>query len=284
MVDELEAAAAEFGTAALQAAALGARGALETARGHHAVADRPLRRAIQLWQKAECPYDVAKTRALLGNVYRAQGDDDAATMELRAAKAAFEHLGARLDAQRLQDALGPEAAVETTPAAGVEITRTFMLTDIVGSTSLIEAIGDAAWTDLTRWHDETLRVLFARYRGEEIDHAGDGFFVAFESPAQAVDCAIAIQRALADHRRRHGFAPRLRIGVHHTHARRRGITYRGRGVHVAARIAALAGDGEIVASAETAVQVPPQVVRSPVRSVTLRGLSDMVDIVTIEWR
>ena len=89
-----------------------------------------------------------------------------------------------------------------------------MFTDIVGSTALVEAIGDEAWHDLLRWHDEALRRCFASNDGEEVDHTGDGFFVAFPDARTALACAIAIQRTLADHRRAHGFAPQVRIGVH----------------------------------------------------------------------
>ena len=87
----------------------------------------------------------------------------------------------------------------------------FMFTDIVGSTSLLEAMGDEAWQSLLSWHDKTLRALFAANRGEEVTATGDGFFVAFESPDDALACAAAIQRGLADHlragsRRRSGSA------------------------------------------------------------------------------
>ncbi len=67
---------------------------------------------------------------------------------------------------------------------------------------------------LLRWHDETLRSLFAAHKGEEVVATGDGFFVGFDSPEAALACAVAIQRGLAEHRRAHGFAPKVRIGVH----------------------------------------------------------------------
>ena len=89
-----------------------------------------------------------------------------------------------------------------------------MFTDIVGSTSLLEAMGDEAWQSLLSWHDKTLRALFAANRGEEVTATGDGFFVAFESPDDALACAAVIQRGLADHRANAGFAPQVRIGLH----------------------------------------------------------------------
>ncbi len=94
------------------------------------------------------------------------------------------------------------------------IMATFMFTDIVNSTNLIEAIGDEAWESVLRWHNEALRGLFNAHRGDEIDNPGDGFFVSFESPDAALACAVAIQRKLTEHRQTAGFAPQIRIGVH----------------------------------------------------------------------
>ena len=159
-----------------------------------------------------------------------------------------------------------------------------MFTDIVRSTSLVEAIGDEAWVQLVRWHDETLRSLFAEHGGEEIDHAGDGFFVAFADPAAAVDCAVAIQRRLFEHRGTHGFAPQVRIGLHKTEAARRGGAYRGRGVHEAARISALAEGGEILASAQTLADAGVRFPTSAGRAVELKGIAEPVELSTIDWR
>jgi class 3 adenylate cyclase len=162
------------------------------------------------------------------------------------------------------------------------VQRTFMFTDIVGSTSLLGAIGDDAWQSLLSWHDQTLRALFAANRGEEITAIGDGFFVAFESPDDALACAAAIQRTLAEHRTSAGFAPQVRIGVHASDATQVGKNFTGKGVHEAARIGQLAEGGEIVASAATA-----EGGRFPVsepRSVTVKGIADPIDVVTVDWR
>ena len=94
------------------------------------------------------------------------------------------------------------------------VVKTFMFTDIVGSTNLLELLGDDAWQDLLRWHDDTLRGLFASFEGEEVVATGDGFFVGFDTPDAALACAVAIQRNLLEHRQKHGFAPQVRIGVH----------------------------------------------------------------------
>jgi class 3 adenylate cyclase len=148
---------------------------------------------------------------------------------------------------------------------------------------LIEVIGDEAWNDLRRWHNEVLRSSFHDHDGEEIDHAGDGFFVAFPDAARGVACAVRIQRRLAEHRRTHGFAPQVRMGLHATTATRDESGYTGLGVHTASRIGSMAGAGEILASAETLVGVA-DAQASDRRSVTLKGIVEAVDVVSIDWR
>ena len=109
------------------------------------------------------------------------------------------------------------------------VEKTFMFTDIESSTNLVEVLGDDAWQGVLRWHDETLRSLFADHRGEEVVATGDGFFVGFDSPDDALACAIAIQRRLSEHRRVNGFAPKVRIGVHASGATQVGRNFSGKG-------------------------------------------------------
>ena len=162
------------------------------------------------------------------------------------------------------------------------VEKTFMFTDIEKSTNLVEALGDEAWQGLLRWHDETLRSLFAEHKGDEVVATGDGFFVGFDSPEEALACAVAIQRRLDEHRRLHGFAPKVRIGVHATGATQLGRNFSGKGVHEASRIAGLAEGSEIMSSKETAAGSRFPV--SEARTVTLRGTSEAIDVVTVEWR
>ena len=162
------------------------------------------------------------------------------------------------------------------------VEKTFMFTDIEGSTNLVEALGDEAWQGVLRWHDDTLRSLFAEHKGEEVVATGDGFFVGFDSPDEALACAITIQRRLDEHRRQHGFAPKVRIGVHAAGATQVGRNFTGKGVHEAARIAALAGGNEIVSSQTTAAGSRFTVSES--RTVTLRGTSEPVEVVSVDWR
>jgi hypothetical protein len=167
----------------------------------------------------------------LADAYRAAGNEGRAALEYRAALATFDRLGATLDARLATEALGQAAAPRPAPK---QVNRTFMFTDIVRSTNLVEALGDEAWGHLIRWHDEQLRSQFAAHRGEVVKAIGDGFFVAFQSASEAVECAVAIQRALQEHRRAHGFAPQVRIGVHAASATHERLDYRGKGVNAAA--------------------------------------------------
>jgi class 3 adenylate cyclase len=133
-----------------------------------------------------------------------------------------------------------------------------------------------------RWHDQTLRKLIADNGGEQINHVGDGVFAGFERPEQAIECAVQIQRTLAEHRRNHGFAPQVRIGLHRATATRVGFDYHGKGVHQAARIAAAAEGGEILASLETAQ--PSMYGVSEPRTVTLKGVPEPMQLVSVSWR
>jgi adenylate cyclase len=95
-------------------------------------------------------------------------------------------------------------------------------------------------------------------------------------------CAVAVQRALTQHRRAHGFAPQVRIGVHAGEATRRGRDFGGGQVHAAARIAALAEGGEILVSEETVVDGGFQV--RDLRDVILKGIPGPIRVGTLEWR
>jgi class 3 adenylate cyclase len=281
---ELEDIATAYDTRALHAYAAYSRGVLQLAKGKAAEARSSLRESARHWQEIESPYEMARARLLLSTAYHAMGDLEDAQLELQAARSVFDRLGALPDLRRADEQLKETGTVGRGTAAGKQASRTFIFTDVVKSTPLIEAIGDAAWSDVVRWHDQTLRSLFAQHSGEVVDHAGDGFFVAFEDAGAAVDCAVAIQRALADHRRTQGFAPQVRIGLHASQVVRESGKYKGKGVHEAARIGALAEGGEIVVSSETLAGGPKRYAVGNQRTVTLKGLSQPVIVYSLDWR
>jgi class 3 adenylate cyclase len=281
--DELESIAATYDTPTLQAAAATARGSVLLAMGDAKAAARVLRAAVKRWQEIDAPYESAQARVLLARAVGMQGDQEGASLEFAAARGAFERLGASPDVSSI-DAHLLEREADRGSALSSRATKTFLFTDIVKSTNLIEAIGDDAWLDLLRWHDQALRSLFAEHRGVEMDHAGDGFFVAFDEPGAAIRCAVAIQSKLAEHRRMHGFAPQVRVGVHATSATKAGGAYRGKGVHEAARIGSAAEAGEILASRSTLEAIAGRFAASPPRTVQLKGISQPVEVVAIDWR
>lgn len=184
--------------------------------------------------------------------------------------------------EEVDDVLPLQTALSAGPGSR-RLERTFMFTDIARSTALVEALGDEAWEAVIRWHDRTLRALFAAHRGEEIHHTGDGFFVAFPDPGSAIDCAVGIQRQLSEHRKSQGFAPEVRIGLHASAATwlEEG-DFRGKGVHEAARIAALADGGQVIASRETTEGTHYPL--SDPREENLKGLSEPIEVVLVEWQ
>jgi class 3 adenylate cyclase len=258
-----------------------ASGRLRLAEGDPQEAIELLRQAACLWRdEVQAPHEAARSQYALAEAELAAGDQAAAGIDARAALAVFERLGARGDEeaaraflQRLQPRSGPSRRVQ----------KTFLFTDLVQSTQLVEAIGDEAWHRLLSWHDAKLRSLFATHGGQEVDHAGDGFFVTFEAADSAVTCAMAIQQTLAEHREQAGFAPELRIGLHTAEATSAADSYRGRGVHIAARIAAAAAASEILASREAAEALTDD---SRVRerdALDLKGVANPVTVVAIDW-
>jgi class 3 adenylate cyclase len=277
-VEELAAIVVGYPSPALEAGRQVALGRVLLAEGDAPGAAHELRAAIKGWRDVGAPYEVARSRAVLARALRAVQEEDA-DLELRAALDEFRRLGARIDVEaaerELQDA-------EDRRNGPLTARKTFMFTDIVGSTNLAEALGDQAWERLLRWHDDMLRKLVAGGGGEIVNSTGDGFFLAFESARSGIDCAVAIQRALLDHRESTGFAIPVRIGLHTSEANRRGTDYSGKGIHVAARVAALARGGEILATAETLAEAG-DVTTLDARSATVKGVTASVSLAAIAW-
>jgi pimeloyl-ACP methyl ester carboxylesterase len=120
---------------------------------------------------------------------------------------------------------------------------TVLFTDIVGSTTQAAKLGDAAWRALLDRHDHTLREQVGLFGGKVADHSGDGSLSTFDNPRRAIDCALALQKALAD------IGVDIRAGVHFGEVEKRadgGVG--GVNVHVGARVMACAGTGEVVVS------------------------------------
>jgi len=117
-----------------------------------------------------------------------------------------------------------------------------VFTDIVGSTERAAGLGDKAWRDLLAEHNALVRRELARFRGEERDTAGDGFFATFDGPARAIRCAQAIAGGV----RRLGLE--VRVGIHAGECERVDGKLGGITVPTGARIVAMAGPGEVLVS------------------------------------
>jgi pimeloyl-ACP methyl ester carboxylesterase len=132
------------------------------------------------------------------------------------------------------------------PALTDRVLATVLFTDLVGSTEKAVALGDASWATLLASHNDAVRRELARFGGEEIDTAGDGFLALFDGPARAIRAGLAIRDSLAQ------LGLDVRAGVHTGEVERpRGGKPRGIAVHVGARIMSLAGAGEVTVSATT---------------------------------
>lgn len=128
------------------------------------------------------------------------------------------------------------------PAEPDRVLATVLFTDIVGSTEHAQALGDRSWRDLLERHHAVVRNELTRFRGREIDTAGDGFFAAFDGPARAIRCALAIRGAASE------LGLELRAGLHTGECELLGEKIAGIAVHTGARVAARAGPNEVLVS------------------------------------
>ena len=129
------------------------------------------------------------------------------------------------------------------PRENERVIATLLMTDIVDSTRHANRIGDQAWKQVLADHNRLVRFQLERFRGTEIATTGDGFLASFPSAAGALRCALAIRDAVK------AAGIEVRIGVHTGEIERQGTGVGGVAVHAAARIMALAGASEVLASA-----------------------------------
>jgi class 3 adenylate cyclase/pimeloyl-ACP methyl ester carboxylesterase len=122
------------------------------------------------------------------------------------------------------------------------VLATILFTDIVGSTERAASLGDRAWRELLATHRAQVRRDLGRFRGVELDTAGDGFFASFDGPARGIACARAIVTAANDQ------GIQVRAGLHTGECEREAAKLTGIAVHTGARIAALAQPGEVLVS------------------------------------
>jgi class 3 adenylate cyclase len=134
------------------------------------------------------------------------------------------------------------ASLRTEEAQFDRVLATVLFTDIVGSTTTAAAIGDSAWSELLERHHAMIRALLGRYRGNEVDTAGDGFFATFDGPARAVRCAQAIVEAV------HALGIEVRAGVHTGEVETIDGKVGGLAANIGARVSALARPSQVLVS------------------------------------
>lgn len=122
------------------------------------------------------------------------------------------------------------------------VLATVLFTDLVASTERAAALGDRAWRDLVEPHHAAIRGQLARYRGTEVDSAGDGFFATFDGPARAVRCARAIIDAVQP------LGLEVRAGIHTGEVETINGKVGGLAVNIGARVAARAEPREVLVS------------------------------------
>jgi class 3 adenylate cyclase len=122
------------------------------------------------------------------------------------------------------------------------VLATVLFTDIAGATARAAELGDRAWRELLERHHEAIRTLLARFRGKEVDTAGDGFFASFDGPARAIRCACAVVTAVRE------LGMDVRAGLHTGECELVDGKVAGIAVHIGARVATHAEPGEVLVS------------------------------------
>ena len=122
------------------------------------------------------------------------------------------------------------------------VLATVLFTDIVDSTRRAAEIGDRDWHALLDAHDAVVRSQLARFRGREVNTSGDGFLAMFDGPQRAIRCAMAIRDAVQ------ALGIEVRAGLHTGECEVRGDDIGGIGVHIGARVSALAGPNDVLVS------------------------------------
>jgi pimeloyl-ACP methyl ester carboxylesterase len=128
------------------------------------------------------------------------------------------------------------------PSQPERVLATVLFTDIVGSTERARELGDRRWRDLVQRHHELVRRDLQRFRGREVDTAGDGFFATFDGPARAIRSGKAIVESVRT------LGLEIRAGLHTGEVELAGDSVRGIAVHTGARVASYAGAGEVLVS------------------------------------
>jgi class 3 adenylate cyclase len=174
----------------------------------------------------------------------------------------------------------PDIAAHAAPDGQV----TILFSDIENSTLMTERLGDERWLEVLRAHNALFRREISAHGGFEVKNQGDGFMLVFPDSRQAVECAAAIQRGLAEGDLVEGETVRVRMGMHAGEAISEDGDFFGRSVILAARIAAQARGGEILVSEALKERAEPaEVPFDGGRELELKGLAGTHRVYRADW-
>jgi len=206
-------------------------------------------------------------------------------------------LSLKLQAQGV-DISKPETSIDTVAAtvrdqqpdlrrhASPDGTVTILFSDIEGSTTITERLGDQRWLELLREHNAIVREQVVTHEGFEVKSEGDGFMLAFQSARRALQCAADIQRAFVQRNESTDEPIRVRIGLHTGEAIKEADDFYGKAVILAARIAGQAQGGEILVSSllKELTESASDIAFGEGREVELKGLSGRHRVFPVGWR
>jgi class 3 adenylate cyclase len=285
-----------------------ADGAIAAARGDWPTATKHFERSLEILQRVGVPFEEAETHLVWGNALVRSGDRRRAPEHFDRALEIYRRIGA--DSQWLERALGMKmraqgsestgvkasiavvaASVDArrpdlSMAAGTDGTVTLLFSDMHDYTGMTERLGDREALRVVADHNKIVRAQCEAHGGFEVELRGDGFLVAFPTPAAGVRCAVALQRAFEAYSRGHPEQPiRIRIGLHCGEALRDQDKFFGRTVIQAFRVADLAQADEILVSGQLQALIGDRGFRfEGERDVTLKGFSGQHRIAAVKWR
>jgi len=185
----------------------------------------------------------------------------------------------------IDEFLGEGEAEAKSEGLSADIVHTILFTDVEGSTALTDRLGDAKARDLLREHERVVREALKTHGGSEVKTLGDGFMTSFSSATRALECAIAIQKAFEERNESAEETIKVRIGLNAGEPIAEDDDLYGTAVNLAARIAAQAEGGEILASeAVRQIVAGKKFPFSDRGETTLRGFEDRVHIYQVSWR
>ena len=172
-----------------------------------------------------------------------------------------------------------------TPSPQAAAFRTILFTDVVGSTSLTQRLGDARARDVLRRHESIVRQALRAHAGSEVKTMGDGFMASFSSSTEAMECAIAIQRAFADYNETAETPIMVRAGLNAGEPVAERDDLFGTAVQLAARICDRAQPGEIlVSNVVREIAAGKGFLFADRGEAVLRGFEDPVRLYEVRWR